>query len=197
VTHTHPGGVSQSESVTDRPGCLRGLLRSAAAHAKSKGLDFRVAEIGPLPLFNADLASAPPSSVLAFRSAVGAANGFLFATPEHSGSYSAALKNALDWADAPLPAPLWKNKAAAVVSVGGGGGVRAQLALRASAPSLQLTFVNAPEVAVRTDDDCFNTSGELISSKWGEQIAEVVDRLVKLAQAMRVANAPAPAAKYV
>src|SRR5690349_18700927 len=53
--------------------------------------------IGSLPLFNPDAELDMPSSVAAFRAAVGAADGLLIASPEYAHGVSGVIKNALDW----------------------------------------------------------------------------------------------------
>jgi len=53
--------------------------------------------LGSLPLFNPDLEATPPSTVIAFRSAVAGAQALLIASPEYAHGVSGVLKNALDW----------------------------------------------------------------------------------------------------
>jgi NAD(P)H-dependent FMN reductase len=65
---------------------------------------------------------------------IGEADGFVFVTPEYNHSYSASLKNAMDYLYKE-----WNYKAAAFVSYGGGaGGLRATEHLRAVAAELRL-----------------------------------------------------------
>ena len=65
---------------------------------------------------------------------------------------------------------------------GGSGTARAQLALRQSGVFLDLTFVNAPEVAIkRFEEQCFDeATGDLASDKWSERVKDLVDRLLRL-----------------
>ena len=63
-------------------------------------------------------------------------DGFIFVTPEHNHSTSAALKNALDFIYAE-----WNNKACAFVGYGSLGGARAVEHLRAITSELQLAHV--------------------------------------------------------
>jgi chromate reductase len=55
------------------------------------------ADLGGLPPFNPDLEPCPPSTVLAFRTAVGDADALIIASPEYAHGVAGALKNALDW----------------------------------------------------------------------------------------------------
>jgi len=53
--------------------------------------------LGDIPLFNPDLESAPPRSVVEFRAAIGSADALLIASPEYAHGISGVMKNALDW----------------------------------------------------------------------------------------------------
>ena len=74
-------------------------------------------------------------------------DAFVFVTPEYNHSTSGALKNAIDFLYAE-----WNDKAAAFVSYGSTGGVRAVQHLRAIAGELQLADVRN-QVALSLFDD--------------------------------------------
>jgi len=172
--------------------CNHGLLRAAAEQAEAKGVDFRIVGVGDLPLYNEDLdGHQAPKAVRLWKAAVAAADGVFIASPETNFGLSAPLKNALDWASR-HPSNLWKGKAAAVASAGGAtsGGARAQMQLRQVGVFLDLTFVNAPEVAIRRfEDKCFDeATGELRSDTWRGRVGELLERLLKLAAIMRKAH---------
>lgn len=176
-----------------------GLLRVAAVAARQRGVELRLATIGDLPLYSQDLDEAGGSTrgaVSSWRAAVSSADAVLFACPEHNYSISAALKNAIDWASrVPTQGNLWAGKAGAILSSGGGGGgVRGQQALRQIGSFIDVTFVNAPEVAIRRfEEPCFDAAtGDLLpDSRWVGRVGELVERLVTLALALR-ASRPAP-----
>lgn len=75
---------------------------------------------------------------LRWAAAVAAFDGFVFVTPEYNHGPSAALKNALDFIYAE-----WNNKAAAFVSYGSAGGIRAVEQLRLVMAELQIADVRA------------------------------------------------------
>jgi len=117
------------------PGSLRAASSSRGlTRALIRGLDGRVdtqiAEIGTLPLYNADLTDDP--AVSAFIAQVKAADGVVFVTPEYNYSVPGVLKNAIDWASRPAFDSVFKGKPCLVMSVSGGalGGVRAQAHLK-------------------------------------------------------------------
>lgn len=118
---------------------IAGSLRAASASkATVRSLqerlgaiaDCHTAEIGHLPLYNADLSDDP--GVAAFVASVRAADGIVFVTPEYNYSVPGVLKNAIDWASRPAFDSVFKGKSCFVISVSGGalGGVRAQAHLK-------------------------------------------------------------------
>ena len=113
------------------PGSLRAASSSRGlTRALIRGLDGRIetetADIGSLPLYNADLTDDP--AVAGFIAQVKAADGVVFVTPEYNYSVPGVLKNAIDWASRPAFESVFKCKPCFVMSVSGGalGGVRAQ-----------------------------------------------------------------------
>lgn len=90
-------------NVLALPGSLRAASINAAfcraaARLAPPGLHITVyGDLGSLPLFNPDLESAPPNRVTRFRSAIGAADALLIASPEYAHGISGVMKNALDW----------------------------------------------------------------------------------------------------
>ena len=112
-------------------GSLR-TASSAAALARAlagrlpEGATAEFADIGALPLYNADHDGGVPVARLLDQ--VGKADGVLFVTPEYNYSVPGVLKNAIDWASRPAYQSVFKGKSCLVISVSGGamGGVRAQ-----------------------------------------------------------------------
>lgn len=81
------------------------LLRIVATRLEGHGLS--VAEHGlrqhPLPLYDPDeeAAAGVPAAAAGLRNAIARCDGLLIACPEHNGSVTAVLKNALDWSSRP------------------------------------------------------------------------------------------------
>ena len=73
------------------------LLLNALRVARDKGADARHFGLSGLPLFNADAEERPSQEVDALRRAVREAGAVIIACPEHNGSMTAALKNAIEW----------------------------------------------------------------------------------------------------
>ncbi|PWD51479.1 NADPH-dependent FMN reductase [Serinibacter arcticus] len=98
-------------------------------------------------------------------------DGYVFVTPEYNHSTTGVLKNALD-----LVYAEWNNKAAAFVSYGSAGGVRAVEHLRLIASELQIATVRAqialPLATEFEDFSTFTPSDELTP-----QVGEMLDQL--------------------
>ncbi len=73
------------------------LLINAINLAVAKGVDARYIGLAGLPLFNPDAEERPSHEVDALRRAVREADAVIIASPEHNGSMTAALKNAIEW----------------------------------------------------------------------------------------------------
>lgn len=117
------------------------VLKRAREHG---GAEFGILDVADfdLPLLDEPL---PPSlgnyqrdHTKRWAAAVAGFDGFIFVTAEYNHSVPGALKNALDYIYAE-----WNNKAAAFVSYGSAGGVRAVENLRLIAGELQMADVRA------------------------------------------------------
>jgi NAD(P)H-dependent FMN reductase len=114
---------------------------------KREGVDARLLDLRdfPMPFFDQPatpaMAGRPPYKnevVHRWTAAIAQSDGFVFVTPEYNYGPAAVLKNAIDWVY-----PEWKRKAAAFVSYGSAGGVRAVQQLRETAIELQLAPVRS------------------------------------------------------
>jgi chromate reductase, NAD(P)H dehydrogenase (quinone) len=73
------------------------LLR-AVARIAPPGIDVALyRSIGNIPLFNPDIESTPPESVVDLRNQIVTADALLIASPEYAHGVTGAIKNALDW----------------------------------------------------------------------------------------------------
>lgn len=88
---------------------------------------------------------------------------------------AAPLKNAIDWAS--REPNVWADKAAAIVSVGGGfGGGRSQYHLRQIGVYLNLHFINKPEFFLNAfqPPPKFDSDGNLIDPEAKERLRSVL-----------------------
>lgn len=110
-----------------------------------------------LPLFDEPMSPARGQytrpHTLAWSAKISQFDGFVFVTPEYNHAPPAALKNALDYLYRE-----WNHKAAAFVSYGGAGGVRAVEQLRLVMAELQIADVRAEvNLSLATDFEHYTT----------------------------------------
>ncbi len=120
-------------------------------------------EIGNLPLYNQDLDANSPIEYTDFRQKVSEQDAFIFVTPEHNRSISAALKNALDIASRPWGESVWGGKPALVASqsVAGLSGVLANHVLRQTLVMLDMPTMQQPEVYIGNSAELFDDNLDL------------------------------------
>ncbi|XP_019153419.1 PREDICTED: NAD(P)H:quinone oxidoreductase-like [Ipomoea nil] len=157
----------------------RGLLRAAMEISKEsiEGLNIEYVDISPLPFLNTDLEvdGTFPPVVEEFRQKILQADSVLFASPEYNYSVTGPLKNAIDWAS--RPPNVWADKAAAIISAGGGfGGGRSQYHLRQIGVYLDLHFINKPEFFLNAfqPPSKFNSDGDLVDADTREKIKAIL-----------------------
>lgn len=142
-----------------------------------------VADFG-LPLLDEPL---PPSRgqhdhahTIAWAEAVARFDGYIFVTGEYNHSIPASLKNALDFLYGE-----WNNKAAAFVSYGSAGGVRAVEHLRQVAGELQMADVRA-QVALPLATEFENYRTFTPSGNAERALGILFDQVIAWSDALRV-----------
>ncbi len=127
---------------------------------------------------------------IAWSERVDAADAFVFVMPEYNHTFTAPLKNALDYLHTE-----WQHKPVALVSYGGiSAGLRAATAIKQSLVALRLTVipdaVTIPFVSRLIDDE-----GRLQANELMDQSANaILDELLSLQAALAPLRAPAAAA---
>ncbi|MFM7331554.1 MAG: NADPH-dependent FMN reductase [Brachymonas sp.] len=157
-----------------------------------------------IPLYNADLeAGGTPASVIRLKEMMHAHSGWIIASPEYNGSYTALLKNTLDWASSPAkPGPecsedeaaRWKSgtkpfagKVVGLLSASPGmlGGLRSLDHLAPLLRNLQC-WLTPQQFALAKSGDAFNAQGLLKDEAAVAKVKAVVDQVIFGAQ--RLAN---------
>ncbi|WP_049564730.1 NADPH-dependent FMN reductase [Nonomuraea sp. SBT364] len=106
-------------------------------------------------------------------------DGFVFVTPEYNRSTSGVLKNAIDFLYAE-----WADKAAAFVSYGVDGGVRAAEHLRQVLGQLRVATVQAG-VALSLHNDFENFADFRPAAHQEDRVTAMLDQLVSWSRALR------------
>ena len=153
-------------------GIFTGSLRknsysgSITAYVKNhapEGYEFKVIDIGSLPLYNQDYDGEDIKEYTTFRNEVKALDGVLFITPEHNRSIPAVLKNALDIGSRPYGSNVWNGKPGAVISQspGGIGGFGANHHLRQVLVFLNVLTLAQPEAYIGAYHTLIDEDGAL------------------------------------
>jgi chromate reductase, NAD(P)H dehydrogenase (quinone) len=169
------------------------LLRVAIDAAREAGLEVRELDLGPVPLYNADVEAAGfPPAVAAFRLAVAEAAALIIATPEYNNSVPGVLKNAIDWASRPPNA--LDGKLAAIVGASPGlfGTVSAQHALRQVLVSVNVLTLPGPRLLVARAAAAFEPDGTLRDAAAAGHMRALMQRLAAATRALAPRPGPAP-----
>jgi chromate reductase, NAD(P)H dehydrogenase (quinone) len=140
----------------------RGLL-VAAQEVAPAGVEIEILDLASIPFYNADVeALGLLAPVVEMRERIASADALLLTVPEYLHSYTAVLKNALDWASRPRPRSALRQKPVALMGAGGGSGtMRAQLAIRPVLASDEAYVMPKPELYVVNASDRFDADGNL------------------------------------
>ena len=168
----------------------RRLAQVAAGMAREAGADVTLMELSDfdIPLYNADLeARGTPTDVLRLKQVLSDHPAWIICSPEYNGSYTALLKNTIDWASSPVKSdPLWadgtkafRGKVVGVLSASPGamGGLRSQSHLVPLLLNLQC-WVAPRTYALGPAGDAFDASGALVQPAHTAGVQAVVDQVL-------------------
>ncbi len=168
----------------------RKLAHSAAALARAAGADVTHIELADfdIPMYNADLeAKGTPADVMKLKQILFEHPAWIICSPEYNGSYTALLKNTVDWVSSPVKGdPAWQEgfksfsgKVVGMLSASPGalGGLRSQSHL---APLLLNAhcWVAPQAFALGHAGDAFDAQGELVNEKHRNAVQAVIDQVL-------------------
>lgn len=174
-----------------RKGSINRQLAEALVKLARPRLDLQIVEISDLPLYNQDDEAALPAPVQRFKSQIEAADAVLFVTPEYNRTFSAALKNAIEWGSRPWGKNSWAGKPGAIIGAtpGAVGTGQAQSHLRSVAPVLGVAVMAQPEIYLNyregqiVDGEIADEGVAGLLNGWVESFAEWASRLRTTARA--------------
>ena len=168
----------------------RRLAHATAAIARDAGAEVTLRELSDydIPMYNADLdAQGPPAAVVRLTQVLWAHPAWIICSPEYNGSYTALLKNTIDWASSPVNGnPEWQDgtkpfrgKVVGMLSAsnGGLGGLRSQSHLAPLLHNLECWL--APKAfALGQASTAFDEAGALVQLGHNERVRAVVDQVL-------------------
>lgn len=191
---TQPAKIA-AFSGSARKGSLNALLLAQAVQAaRAAGAEVSVIDLRALdmPIYDGDLEDRAglPEGARRFKQILRESDGLLIASPEHNSTYSALLKNAIDWAtrggkDEP-PGSVFAGKTAAILAASPGalGGLRGLFALREFLQNLGVTVL-ANMYGLGQAGAAFNDDGTLKDEKSAAAVAGVAGGLAATLQKLR------------
>lgn len=168
-----------------RKGSVNRLFAEALARLARPKLDLQIVEIGDLPLYDQDLETELPAAVVRFKGQVESADAVLFVTPEFNRSFSAALKNAIEWGSRPWGRNSWAGKPSAVVgaTLGAVGTAAAQSQLRSVVSAIGAALTVQPEIYLNfregliVDGEITDATFAGLLKDWTEKFADWIARV--------------------
>jgi NAD(P)H-dependent FMN reductase len=164
----------------------RKLARNAAEVLGNAGLEAIFADLRdyPMPLYDGDLeeASGLPPAARTLKDLARQADGFAVASPEYNGSYSAVLKNAIDWISraekGEAPVSVFSGKPVGLLSAspGPGGGSRVLREMRHLFEGLRMTVMEH-QVSIAKSGEAFDVEGRLTRAADIESLGKLTEEL--------------------
>ncbi len=171
------------------------LLINAINLAGDRGVDARYMSLDGLPMFNPDIEERPPHKVDALRRAVRQADAVIIACPEHNGSMTAALKNAIDWLSRGGNAIAGRVFFIMGASLGSSGAMVMHVHASYSIESRGGFVLHQPRVLLPHIAGLMDEDGAITSEDLRDLLVDAVDMVVRYAGKMRQAPGWAPAGR--
>ena len=168
----------------------RKLAAVAAGLARASGADVTHIELADfdIPMYNADLeARGTPPDVMKLKQLMFEHPAWIICSPEYNASYSALLKNTIDWASSPVKSdPAWadefkfsRGKVVGILSASPGvlGGLRSQSHLAPLLLNVQC-WVAPRNFALGQAADAFDAQGQLVNDAHRQKVQAVIDQVL-------------------
>lgn len=168
----------------------RKLAHVAAALARASGAEVSHIELADfdIPMYNADLeAKGTPADVMRLKQLMYEHPAWIICSPEYNGSYTALLKNTIDWVSSPVKGdPDWldgfksfSGKVVGVLSASPGtlGGLRSQSHLAPLLLNAQC-WIAPRAFALARAGDAFDAAGRLLDDSHRDSVQAVIDQVL-------------------
>lgn len=148
-------------------------------------ISFTKAEIGTIPLYNADIDDETQTEVLTLRKEVSTSDALLIISPEYNRSIPGVLKNAIDWLSTGDVSFVGKPALIMGASNGTLGTVSAQHHIRQTLAHLGCIVVGQPEVYIGKVQEKFDEEGNVIDEKTETKMKEGIKALLELTRKLQ------------
>ena len=168
----------------------RKLAHVTAELARASGAEVTHIELADfdIPMYNADLeAKGTPPDVMKLKQLMFEHPAWIICSPEYNASYSALLKNTIDWASSPVKSdPAWtdefkfsRGKVVGILSASPGalGGLRSQSHLAPLLLNVQC-WVAPRNFALGRAGEAFDAQGQLVNDAHRKNVQAVIDQVL-------------------
>ncbi|UUZ70230.1 NAD(P)H-dependent oxidoreductase [Polaromonas sp. P2-4] len=168
----------------------RKLAQVTAELARASGTEVTHIELADLdiPMYNADLeAKGTPPDVMKLKQLMFEHPAWIICSPEYNASYSALLKNTIDWASSPVKSdPAWtdefkfsRGKVVGILSASPGalGGLRSQSHLAPLLLNVEC-WVAPRNFALGHAGEAFDAQGRLVNNAHQKNVQAVIDQVL-------------------
>lgn len=170
------------------------LARLAAKAAEKAGAVATFIDLRdlPMPLFDEDLEARDGEhpNAKTFKDHMKAHDGFIIVSPENNGTYSALLKNVIDWASRKRTGETkfecFADKITVLMSASPGplGGMRGLVSLRILLSNIQI-LVLPDQLTLSSADKAFNEDGSLKDPAKQESVEQLATKLVGMVRKLK------------
>ena len=171
------------------------LVDLSADIAKAQGVEVTVINLGDyeMPIYNGDLESAEglPENAIKLKQLFIEHDGFYIVSPEYNSSFSALLKNSIDWISRPheadeTPLSAFAGKVAAIGAVAPGalGGLRGLVPLRMLLGNIAVNVV-PNQVAIPFGFDAFDENNKLKNEQHHKMLEASVSQFIETTKALK------------
>lgn len=172
------------------------LAKQAYAIAKELNADATYIDLKdfPMPIYDGDTEdeSGLPENAKKLKQLFIEHDGFFIASPEYNSSFSALLKNSLDWIsrlhmenEPSLVAFRGKVAAISAASPGGFGGLRGLVPLRMMLSNIGVIMVPT-QIAISFASNVFDEAGNLSDEKQKSMLKGVVEQFIDIAKKQKL-----------
>jgi len=183
-------GSARKDSINKK------LAKLAANMAEVAGAEVTFIDLKDyeMPLYNGDLEMEQglPENAKKLKQVFIENDGFFIASPEYNSSYSALLKNTIDWMsraheenETSLMAYKGKVAALGAASPGALGGLRGLVPLRMLLGNIGVTVIPT-QIAIRAGFKAFDAEGQLVDEGQAKMLQATIDELLRTADRLKV-----------
>ncbi len=165
------------------------LVKIAALGATEAGADVTIVDLRdfPMPLYDADLEQRDglPEYTRKLKELMISHHGYLISSPEYNSSFSAVLKNTIDWtsrqSQGEPPLVCFQGKIAGIMSASPGalGGLRGLVHVRSLLENIG-TLVLTDQIAISKANEAFNEDGALKDKNQEQKVKNIGANLTKM-----------------